>query len=919
MTEPEKDDLLWNIKYAMGQDNDETQGSISGIAETVDLVHEAYCKKKGVLDNHRRKEKKREESQKWIGQGKELLKKSEHKQPPSLQPVPRPESEEAPEEIEFTKDDAEALHGSLNLDTANRLQSIGEMEEDMESGHAIDGGSVDNSEESITQRRVSIDSTFSVDSEMTFGSGKKKKKKRKSKLKTKPMRRSSKLSAVTSTSELVATQRMLTEKDIVMSSLIAQVENLQRQVSEKKSESSEPRIEADLASELEANKRMLAEKEVIASSLVAQIQSLQSQLTENASIIEAQSKEIPNLRSQLEAKEKVIKAQNRVLDVLKNSMSKDPSTSSTAASTTSIVEDVEEPMREMKELDQLDAEARALQSTIADIELQETETELIEVNLSTPNQLPVSDTPAPDNRPSRTKTSAKNHDVIAELRAHLNSNSTDYNPVDDPIPMLDESISTVVDNLSASPTEEAEGKNEPIAIIRENENTIVFTEDIIEVGNQVPKSKKKTRSSLLSTGAEKPVSCHKNEAVEATTHEPSSGSLDISSPIDSDEPARSPQIDTQAVPEPGHESAPIVRTEDVLEVNKQVAPKSKNKKRATVPALSDKPRRNHEVGTTSNNGSAPIPIVSEKDIADVDKQVTKKSRKKKRVSGKDKKKPGKVKGKSHTGKSKKSKSKKKKEPNLDKAYLRKTFQECVKKLILINRSFGEKVLKEMTSELTADRKSMRRSSMRIDTWVAPAEWNDYFSDDDEDLDTVVPLAPPMSPFSPSPRATRPKLPKSVNSEMNLVVTPRPILRKVASLILSPRTTSSRSSRHKSIRWGNEDGICHTIYVEKHPESLKKDLYFSADEMKYFRFEKFMEDNGEEFEIVEESEDEEYEEYEEEEEYEDEDYSIVEEESYYDEEEVVSATSYLEEEIFTDDEFSDEEIVPVGKSRRRSIW
>eukprot|EP00980_Cylindrotheca_fusiformis_P030090 scaffold24341_cov117-Cylindrotheca_fusiformis.AAC.1 len=397
MTEPEKEDLLWNIEYAMGKKttttDDESQGSTVGIAETVALVHEAYCKKKGVLDNHRKEEKQRKESQKWIGQGKELLKKPEPKPaPPAPTKVYRHEyealmrvvteegdevangiaagvvttvgaiaqqqeendiiseefavvSEEVKREIISEQVDREEANTEPANNTlpANReetksshntpmdvlnskLPDIGEeMDEDMEEE---DGNNAEPStiftDDSTMQKSLSVHSTCSVNSDLSNGSTKKSKRssRRKSKLKSKSKRRSSKLSLGNESKDVLTTHRLLTEKDIVAASLIAQIENLQQQLAESKTKSNEVRSEIALAEELDSTKRLLAEKQVIISSLVTQVQSLEAKLTEKETSQESQSLEAINLQSQLRAKDKVIEAQSRVIDALKNSRSR---------------------------------------------------------------------------------------------------------------------------------------------------------------------------------------------------------------------------------------------------------------------------------------------------------------------------------------------------------------------------------------------------------------------------------------------------------------------------------------------------------------------------------------------------------------------------------------------------------------------
>ena len=92
-----------------------------------------------------------------------------------------------------------------------------------------------------------------------------------------------------------------------------------------------------------------------------------------------------------------------------------------------------------------------------------------------------------------------------------------------------------------------------------------------------------------------------------------------------------------------------------------------------------------------------------------------------------------------------------------------------------------------------------------------------------------------------------------------------------------------------VNWADDDVLVSINEYEKNPESLHNELFYSEEEIKLFRFEKFMEDHADEFEIVEDDDDEDGEiddfiyeiiEEEEEEEYEYEEIEILDESKDY---------------------------------------
>merc|ERR1712179_414259 len=86
-------------------------------------------------------------------------------------------------------------------------------------------------------------------------------------------------------------------------------------------------------------------------------------------------------------------------------------------------------------------------------------------------------------------------------------------------------------------------------------------------------------------------------------------------------------------------------------------------------------------------------------------------------------------------------------------------------------------------------------------------------------------------------------------------------RRSTSALLTPQLKKKRPKFN--VRWSSGNLHHVKIYPKRH-ESLNPLLYYTAEEMKMFRFEKFMEDHADEFEIVEDDEEYEEEEYEEEE-------------------------------------------------------
>ena len=206
--------------------------------------------------------------------------------------------------------DEEITPHSANREVStNSLMSIGENYE----------GAVDSGHERIIEgkiqlrsssRRLSMESAsnFSAESDDSHMTSESKKKRRSSRKPRSSKTSSSKSKRKGSSSgpsyaevDLDAANRMLEEKDIVVTSLVKQVEELQEQLRGNKTggESDDVPSDQDLAEELARAKRLLAEQEVVTESLIEQAKIRQNQIDEKSSVIEEQKKEIERLKAKL--------------------------------------------------------------------------------------------------------------------------------------------------------------------------------------------------------------------------------------------------------------------------------------------------------------------------------------------------------------------------------------------------------------------------------------------------------------------------------------------------------------------------------------------------------------------------------------------------------------------------------------------
>jgi len=247
--------------------------------------------------------------------------------------------------------------------------------------------------------------------------------------------------------------------------------------------------------------------------------------------------------------------------------------------------------------------------------------------------------------------------------------------------------------------------------------------------------------------------------------------------------------------------------------------------------------------------------------------------------------------------SRKKKSRKnKKKDNLDPKSLRAKFKGAVNKTIGIKRLMNEdEHANAVANELKADRKSFRRSSSsKLSDWVAPADWNKYFSDEDEEEekkfedDILEPILEPTIQCPASPSRFVPALSIPPGAEM----------KATKSILRAQSGASNNSKSTKSIQWIGDDMLHQEILIEMISSDLRDDIWYTDQEMKTFVLEKFMEDCPHEFEVVESDDDDDVDD--------DDEYTYT----------SCSSCSYIEEEI-TDDEYEVQRPEPLELLRSLS--
>jgi len=284
-------------------------------------------------------------------------------------------------------------------------------------------------------------------------------------------------------------------------------------------------------------------------------------------------------------------------------------------------------------------------------------------------------------------------------------------------------------------------------------------------------------------------------------------------------------------------------------------------------------------GSSGPSSSSPVISISDKLRADEEDQIndtdTPKTKRRKSARSRRKRKS------SATAASKRSAASKRREPNFDPEFLIEKFQEAIRKLITINRFFQQANDLAMSKEKNVDQKSFGMRKSVLTDLVMPdfedEEWQ-YFDveiedEDDEDEegedeDTVEDSLGPLPSFGRKSLQAMPMFSPAVKHGRKSLV----LKRTPSSSTLPPPPPINPDSK---VKWNDEK-----LYTVRVIPRIPADLFYTTEEIKLFRFEKFMDDNADEFEVVDD------EEWEEEEIIEDDDSSLqsYDDESYYSEEE-----------------------------------
>jgi len=214
------------------------------------------------------------------------------------------------------------------------------------------------------------------------------------------------------------------------------------------------------------------------------------------------------------------------------------------------------------------------------------------------------------------------------------------------------------------------------------------------------------------------------------------------------------------------------------------------------------------------NASRSIPLISIGDKLEADKEAevgTPKRRRRKRRS-----------------------IKSQRESNLDPAFLRATFKQRIRKLVTLNRFFQEANETAFEKEMGKDRKSCGYSKRQsLFSGMDESDMADLINlelDDGEEsamsLSSVSSHAPPALAVQPQKSAVRSK----------------------------ERNNGQRANR--SVTFPPDEKMHEMKFIPLLTEEQAKELFWTGEELKLIRFEKFMEANANEFELVD---DEEYEE------------------------------------------------------------
>lgn len=232
-----------------------------------------------------------------------------------------------------------------------------------------------------------------------------------------------------------------------------------------------------------------------------------------------------------------------------------------------------------------------------------------------------------------------------------------------------------------------------------------------------------------------------------------------------------------------------------------------------------------------------------------------------------------------------SKKKPEREPNLDPQFLRDTFKQRIRKLISLNRFFSQATESMFDKDMGTDRKSFGATSndgvsllnkmTASDISEMEADWEDS-DDSDADTDEVG------SMVSFGKTGGRVGLNRELSSMSMASTTSHAPPMLTAQPKRSAVMTAERKRPGIGVSFRPENKMHKVKLIPFLTEEQATEFFWSAQELKLFRFEKFMEDNANEFELVEGDEADE-------DEYEEEEYEEVSwvsgEEEFYDEETV----------------------------------
>lgn len=226
-------------------------------------------------------------------------------------------------------------------------------------------------------------------------------------------------------------------------------------------------------------------------------------------------------------------------------------------------------------------------------------------------------------------------------------------------------------------------------------------------------------------------------------------------------------------------------------------------------------------------------------------------------------------------KTKRSKSKRK--LKFTKEELRAKFKQHVKHLVIMNRFFENATAKALEAQMNVDKKSCPGFKRRR---AGVFEVKDFVASVEQETQTLS--------TSGSQRPSGPALVRNCPQ----------LTRRADALSIAVRKRMAK----KQLRWNDNDTLTRVDEIPYYPEAIKKDCFYTKEEIKFFRFEKFLEDHADEFEVVEDDESETEYEYE---------YEEIDEDIEYEEVEVNDQTSdeYGQFEI-VEDEISEVELNDV---------